>query len=656
MMNGTPTRTRGEDEPSGVVAVIGAGSWGTAVAALIAENHPGLRVRLWAYEKQVAHTINRRSENTLYLPGTVLPPNISATHGLRECCQDARIVIIATPSKAVYETCRKSAAYLSPEAHVGFLSKGFCKTQGKTRTISETIAVALPRVGDRIAAISGPTHAEEVSARLHSCISVGSANEQTRRAFTRLLSCSFLQCRETDDIRGVELGGTLKNPAAIAAGMISVMPDCGDNLAGALIAESMKEMLRLGTALGGREETLIDISGLGDLVATALSAHSRNRRFGRDIAARITKGGRPLGLLDRILLYFRPGRVMERMTERLHYLAEGAYAIEPLIEIAGRAGVAVPLYRSLYEVLLNRKHPSLLVETIKDPRRFEELYARAGSQPILSGRDIRNQSGILFKKPVLDALARKLDTPGRHAFTGDISGARTAAMEKAPALFDRIADRYSRLFAVCAFSLLNLVALVSRFTGARGLPAPVVRAGGGGARRARNASGITPVYVMPFNDRAMVIQAVLAMRRSGMPSPRFWVDEPPDRGAFIDRVLRGCGGFLASYDRAADPVYREVLAAYLSFMVSHGIPVLLLVPTGDAGPVDDSHTDTAAFLLQTIIDTREPLEFFPLSALPAGTGGESGGIELWTGEPLSSSVEPEAGPLIKELTRRMKPS
>jgi hypothetical protein len=418
----------------------------------------------------------------------------------------------------------------------------------------------------------------------------------------------------------------------------------------------MKEMLRLGTSLGGREETLIDISGLGDLVATALSAHSRNRRFGRDIAARITKGGRPLGLLDRILLYFRPGRVMERMTERLHYLAEGAYAIEPLIEIAGRAGVAVPLYRSLYEVLLNRKHPSLLVETIKDPRRFEELYARAGFQPILSGRDIRHQSGTLFKKPVLDALARKLDTPGRHAFTGDISGARTAAMEKAPALFDRIADRYSRLFAVCAFSLLNLVALVSRFTGARGLPAPVVRAGGGGAWRARNASGITPVYVMPFNDRAMVIQAVLAMRRSGMPSPRFWVDEQPVRGAFIDRVLRGCGGFLASYDRAADPVYREVLAAYLSFMVSHGIPVLLLVPTGDAGPVDDSHTDTAAFLLQTIIDTREPLEFFPLSALPAGTGGESGGIELWTGEPLSSSVEPEAGPLIKELTRRMKPS
>ncbi len=107
---------------------------------------------------------------------------------------------------------------------------------------------------------------------------------------------------------------------------------------------------------------------------------------------------------------------------------------------------------------------------------------------------------------MLDALARKLDTPGRHAFTEDISGARTAAMEKAPALFDRIADRYSRLFAVCAFGLLNLVALVSRFTGARGLPAPVVRAGGGGDG-ARDASASRLCYGLHGNDRAMVSRA-----------------------------------------------------------------------------------------------------------------------------------------------------
>ncbi|HSV96023.1 MAG TPA: NAD(P)H-dependent glycerol-3-phosphate dehydrogenase [Spirochaetota bacterium] len=647
-------RTVWKIDSFGVVSIIGAGAWGTAVAALIAENHPGLCVRLWAYEKSVAHTINKRSENTLYLPGTVLPSNVSATYSLRECFQNARIVIIATPSKAVYDTCQRCAAHILPDAHVAFLSKGFCKIQGKTLTISETIALALPRVGNRIAAISGPTHAEEVTTRFHSCISIGSANEETRRVFTRLLSCSFLQCRETDDIRGVELGGTLKNPAAIAAGMISVLPKCGDNLAGALIAESMKEMLRVGTALGGREETLLDISGLGDLVATALSSHSRNRRFGSDIAGRIIKGGRPLGLFDRILLYFRPGRVMERMTQRLHYLAEGAYAIEPLIEIAERVGVALPLYRSLYEVLLNRKDPSLLVETIKDPRRFEELYARAGFQPFLSGRDVRHQAGTLFKKPVLDDLVRKIDTAGVPGICGDTADARAAIIEKASAVFDHIADRFSRVFAAVAFFLLNILSLISPLAGARGLPVAVLRVEGGGIRRSREMSGFTPVYVMPLDDRAMVPQAVFAIRRRGMPPPRFWTDEVPIRGPFMDGILRRCGGFSAGYARIGDPLYREVLASYLSFMASHGIPVLLLSPPREnSGVLGNSYNDEAAFLLQSILDTRQPLLFFPVSAYPAEARAGRGGVRLRIGEPLSSSAAPDAGPLLVEIARRI---
>ena len=652
--NGVLMQTIANIESLGVIAVVGAGSWGTAVAALVAENHPGLRVRLWAYEKSVVHTINRRSENTLYLPGTMLPPNLSSTNILRECLLDARVVIIATPSKAVYDTCRRFAAHLMPGAHVGYLSKGFCKAQGKTLTISETVALTLPRAEDRIAAISGPTHAEEITARFHGCISIGSANEQTRRVFTRLLSCPCLQCRETDDIRGVELGGTLKNPAAIAAGMISVMPNCGDNLAGALVAESMKEMLRIGTALGGREETLIDISGLGDLVATALSAHSRNRRFGRDIASRIIRGGQPLGLFDRILLYFRPGRVMERMTERLHYLAEGAYAIEPLIEIAARRGVAIPLYRSLYEVLLNRKDPALLVETIKDPRRFEDLYARAGFQPILSERDVRHQAGTLFKKPVLDDVFRKLDALGVPPAPGESADARTPAMAKASAVFDHIADRYSRFFAMLAFYPLIVFLFIARLTGLRGLPVPAQSAVGGGIGRARQAAGPTLVYVMQLEDRAAVPWAVLAMRRLGMPLPRFWVDEGSARGPLMDRVLRRCGGFIAAYNKTLDSLYREVLSSYLSFMISHGIPVLLLVPSRAAVEAyDSSLNDQATFLIQTILETREPVLFFPVSAHEPEAGAKREGASLWIGEPLSSSAAPGAGPLLEDLARRI---
>lgn len=634
-------RTSDRPESRATVAVIGAGAWGTAVAALIAENHPGTRVRLWAYEKQVARSIATRSVNTLYLPGITLPKNLDATHSLREALDDATTVIIATPSKAVYETCKRAAAHLREGAHVGFLSKGFCKMQGRVFTISETIAVALPGAGDRIAAISGPTHAEEVTARFHSCISIGSPNRTTRRLFSRLLSCPQLQCRETDDLRGVELGGTLKNPAAIAAGMISVLPGCGDNLAGALIAESMKEILRIGKALGGREETLIDISGLGDLVATALSTHSRNRRFGRDIATRILKGGRPLGLFDRAVLFFRPGRVMERMTERLHYLAEGAYAIEPLIEIAARLGVALPLYRSLYEVLLNRKDPGLLVETIKDPRRFEELYERAALQPLLSGRDVRNQPGRAFRKPVLDALARSLgDTPDR-----------SAAIERASGMFERMADRYGLIWSFFAFALLRVIRLLSATRGADIIaPVTAIRARDGVLRG--GMAGFTPVYVMPSAPDAMAAGAVFALRRAGMPAPRFWLEDRPGGGPLATFLLRKCGGFFVNSAGSPDITYRGLIAAYCSFLVSHGIPVMLR-SSGREGAGTGNSITLLGEVLGSIIDTREPVLFYPLTVTPGDITRGRGGLELRIGAPVASTDAAEPAALLEELALRI---
>lgn len=634
-------QTSEKPESPTAVAVIGAGSWGTAVAALIAENHPGMTVRLWAYEKQVAHSINSRSENTLYLPGTTLPENLHATHSLREAVGEATAVIIATPSKAVYETCKRAAGHLPAWAHVGFLSKGFCKIQGRAFTISEAIAMALPGTGDRIAAISGPTHAEEVTARFHSCISIGSANRTTRRVFSRLLSCPYLQCRETDDLRGVELGGTLKNPAAIAAGMISVLPGCGDNLAGALIAESMKEILKIGKALGGREETLLDICGLGDLVATALSPHSRNRRFGRDVATRILKGGRPLGLFDRVLLFFRPGRVMERMTERMHYLAEGAYAIEPLMEIAGRLGIALPLYRSLYEVLLNRREAALLVETIKDPRRFEELYERAASQPLLSGRDLRNQPGTAFRKPVLDAFARSL---------GEYPD-RSAVIECAFGMFERMADRYGRYSSFFAFALMRVMRFIDASRGV-GLLAPVAASGKPFRGLPGGTAGFTPVYVMPSEPNATVAGAVSALRRAGLPAPRFWLEENRGRGPLEAFLLRRCGGFIVNRAVLGDGPYRGLLAAYCSFLVSHGIPILLQ-SFGQEGAGAGNPNTLLEEAVRSILDMREPVLFYPLAVASGNTPRGRGEMELRIGSPVPSPDAAEPVALLQKLALRI---
>ena len=133
---------------------------------------------------------------------------------------------------------------------VGFLTKGFCKIQNEVLTISQAIERAIPALAGKVVAISGPSHAEEVSRRYHTCLNVGGQCAETRTVMAHLLDSEYVQCRETDDIRAVEVGGTLKNPAAIAAGMISALPRCGDNLAGALISEALREMVRLGELFG----------------------------------------------------------------------------------------------------------------------------------------------------------------------------------------------------------------------------------------------------------------------------------------------------------------------------------------------------------------------------------------------------------------------
>ena len=643
-----------------VVSVIGAGAWGTAVAKIAAENHPLLKINLWSYERSVARNINVERENNLYLPGIHLPLNITATPSLRDCVAGSRIIILATPSKAVYETCLKIKNHVVAGANFGFVSKGFCRIQNRIYTISDAIARALPQVKDRITVISGPTHAEEVMHNFQSCICVASRSENARRVFSKLLACEYLECRETDDVCGVELGGTLKNPAAIAAGMISVLPGCGDNLAGALIAESLKEMLRIGAAMGARPETLIDIAGLGDLVATALSDHSRNRRFGRDIAGRILSNDRSLGFFDWFIIRFRPERVLEKMTERLHYLAEGAYAIEPLIELSARKNISIPVYRSLYEVLLNKKNPVLLVETIKNPERFEELYAQTGIQSLMSKKQIRKRGGRFFRKIVLENIVRKIqsDETFRNLVRGyllssteavagvnvvndmnALPGAKRlqralppsasdkavqAAVEKiAKSYFTAIADNYSGI----AYRILVLYFRVAYFLN-------FLRKAGTGGNIFENALKIsgnlkdlnaitathTPVYIAAVQRNTDVLPLIFAAEKAGLPIPRFFIDASIDMPPLLRIWLRLSGGYYIHRNMLRNPVFREVVIQYLITLVAHRVPVLYLPASRIPGGGDESGFDYefASRIVRSLSETTEEVALLPVSVEKEG--------------------------------------
>jgi len=580
------------------IAMIGAGSWGTAVAKNIAESKPHLTVVMWAYEKPVASSINTLHENTQFLPEVKLPANIIATNALREAVEGSDVVILSTPSKAAFDMSQKMARYITQDMHVAFLTKGFCKIQGEVLTISQTMEQAIPQMAGRIVAISGPSHAEEVSRRYHTCLNVGGRYPESRSVIAGLLNSEYVQARETDDIRAVEVGGTLKNPAAIAAGMISALPRCGDNLAGALISEALKEMVRLGRVFGIDEEGIIDISGLGDLVATALSDHSRNRRFGRDITGQIIRKGRTLNLWDRIVLRVRPASVIERMGGKMNYLAEGAYAIEPLIELAQKNNVSIPVYRSLYEVLLNKKDPSLLIETIKNPAKFEDLFHNTKMQVSERRRGLEQMKGAVFREMIVTRTLEKFfssqsgrllpRTPeevmldlreqaynsigenGRRIVDSMTTGNFGESMRRLIELnLDGIADHYNPAFRWIIMLFLFAVRALNAVTGKSGR----IMASGHTTEIKKLGRSVTVFYVHSWGGIFDSLMIILSIAMKNLPFPRFFVssDIAGTRERFI---LKLCGGFLVDRSRIDDAVYRETLVQYMSTIAGHGIPVL----------------------------------------------------------------------------------
>ncbi len=590
------------------VAVLGAGSWGTSVAQVIAENNPDFRVLMWAYEKSVVKSINELHENTEFLPGVALAENIVATGNLRDAVEGAHAVIFGTPSKVILDIAQRVKKHIPHNIPVAYLTKGFCKINDEICTISSGLSKLMPQHAEKLVAISGPSHAEEVSKKFHTCLMIAGRSPDARRYFLELLNCDYLECREHEDILGVELGGTLKNPAAIAAGLLSVLPHCGDNLAGALMAEALKEMCLLADAFGARRETILDVSGLGDLIATALSEHSRNRRFGKDIARQIMKTGSAVSFYDRIIMRFRPEHVLEKMSQNLNYLAEGAYAIEPLIEFAKQKGISIPVYRSLYEVLLNNRSTRLLIETVKNPARFhlllEETRIRAGVRkkgmehakgtffsPIIIKK---LQDGYFSKETTLSAfceLIKQRQTPlhvlpdshrnskrERKALAMLESSPSILAMEELAKIYlDESIDRYNPLILRIFIAVLKFRnIMVNFFRGDASKPFFVSNLKVKGMfREVRMAAkSANVVYCATFRNYFDFLFLMMAIGRFGLLPPRFLVNSALVTSPFRRFVLRRAGGYIVNIGRLGNPLYREVVKTYLSTLLEHGVPVL----------------------------------------------------------------------------------
>jgi len=584
------------------ISIIGAGSWGTAIAKVIAENFPNTLVKMWAYEKSTVHSINNKNVNNEFLPGVRLPLNIKATNHLRESLYNTDGIIIATPSKAVPEMVNKISKIISDEIPISYLSKGFCRINNEILTMSQTIAEILPSYKNRVVGIYGPSHAEEVVKYFHTCLTVASESGADRKFFCDLLDCDYLQCRESDDILGVDLGGTLKNPAAIAAGMIAILPRCGDNIEGALIAESLKEMNMLGVALGANPGTMIDITGTGDLVATALSDHSRNRRFGMDIAKKIIEKGTTLSMTDKIYLRFKPEYVLEKISSNYHYLAEGAYAIEPLIELADKHSVAIPVYRSLYEVLLNKKEPSLLIETIKNPDKFDEIYNNAKLHVKDKKRGLETLKGKAFKKiiiqSVMQSILKKYDTQelinflisnlkdsiNRNKDQKNIfiknelkyislinnSNLRKYLKKLTSVYLSEIIDHNNVFMTHIVMNYFSFRLVWNRINGKKNR----IRITGDVDKIRNLKERLNTIYLARFKNTRDFYYYIYSIYKKFLPEPRFLIPAEASGGWFSRYMLRKCGGYIIHRAGSENLLYRECIIQYISTLISHGVPLL----------------------------------------------------------------------------------
>lgn len=305
------------------VSVIGSGSWGTANAISLAGK--GLDVSLWVRNKELLDVMRDKKENTTYLPGVALPDNIEVNNDLEYSCLKSDVIVLGTPSHAIRETVQNIKKYVTKEQIIVSLAKGI--ENDTLLRMSQIIEEYLPK--NPIVVLSGPSHAEEVSRNVPTTVVVSSKYKKIAEFIQDTFMTPRLRVYTNPDIVGVEIGGALKNVIALGAG-ISDGLGFGDNTKAALMSRGIVEIARLGVAMGARQSTFNGLAGIGDLIVTCTSMHSRNRRAGIDIGQ---------------------GKTLDEVLGSTKMVVEGVRTTKSAYELSKKIGIEMPITRETYGVL-----------------------------------------------------------------------------------------------------------------------------------------------------------------------------------------------------------------------------------------------------------------------------------------------------------------
>lgn len=304
-------------------SVIGAGSWGIALAKVLAQN--GNDVTVWSIIEDEINMLKENKEHLTKLPGVKLPDNMTYTTNLEAAIKDKEMLILAVPSPFTRSTSKSMAPFVADGQLIVNVAKGI---EDETyMTLTDIIEQEIPQA--TVAVLSGPSHAEEVGKNMTTTLVAGAKTKATAEYIQNAFMCDFLRVYTSPDVLGIELGGALKNVVALAAGIADGL-GCGDNAKAALITRGIAEIARLGVAMGGKIESFTGLTGIGDLIVTCSSMHSRNRRAGMLIGQ---------------------GYTMQEAMDEVKMVVEGVYSAKAAAGLAEKYNVSMPIVKEVNDIL-----------------------------------------------------------------------------------------------------------------------------------------------------------------------------------------------------------------------------------------------------------------------------------------------------------------
>ncbi|MDD4237929.1 MAG: NAD(P)H-dependent glycerol-3-phosphate dehydrogenase [Desulfotomaculaceae bacterium] len=341
-----------------IIGVAGAGSWATALAVLLA--HKGYTVRMWSRHAALADEITVKRENTRYLPGVLVPPAVEVMVNIEEAVRGVDAVVFAVPSHAFREVLQSALPHQSGTELIINAAKGI--EEDSLRRLSQAYAeVAGPQALERYVVLSGPSHAEEVGRQVPTAVVAASSSIGSAEYAQDLFMCDNLRVYTNPDVAGVELGGALKNVIALGTGIADGL-GFGDNTKAALMTRGLAEISRLGMTLGANPLTFAGLAGVGDLIVTCTSMHSRNRRAGMAI-------GR--------------GKSLEEALEEVGMIVEGVRTTRAARRLSELYGVNMPITEQMYEVLFEGFSPKTAVNKLMTRGKKHEMEEVALAAAVL---------------------------------------------------------------------------------------------------------------------------------------------------------------------------------------------------------------------------------------------------------------------------------